>query len=407
MSSALIAAPRPLTLGAPAAVCTAPGNFLADRLTVAQARALAADPATTIPMLASLAVREPVRVLANPAWELAMVAQPALLATVPDEALAAMASCAKADAVFLRSVAQSCVLRPAATKRTIWALASRADAAAEVLQLLASLADPQRTSADGREIARLRAWQDGARLLGWRAAVDVTGITFLQSRKWTDSPQPVRDPEAFSALLRDRPALVDSPIVRLIAMLGQREARMRILHAAAPTNATALEMLSIGDTIGKGVRVDDQSAWMMFHSQVGGHGLTNTSPQRAGPGSMGAAMGRGHQRQSARGLAHRWSMGERVDADGNNWGPKLHQGCMTIEDAVHAARDAPEYTCVHMLLLAHPRCPRRLLQRRVQSPNWISRLAVALNPAVGETFRGRLRSDLHWIVRAAAWGVNA
>jgi hypothetical protein len=48
-----------------------------------------------------------------------------------------------------------------------------------------------------------------------------------------------------------------------------------------------------------------------------------------------------------------------------------------------------------------------LLQRRVQSKNWISRLAVALNPAVGETFRGRLRSDLHWIVRAAAWGVNA
>jgi hypothetical protein len=78
-----------------------------------------------------------------------------------------------------------------------------------------------------------------------------------------------------------------------------------------------------------------------------------------------------------------------------------------MEDAIHAAQHAPEHSSVHMLLLAHPRCPRRLLQRRVQSPHWISRLAVALNPSVGETFRGRLRSDLHWIVRAAAWGVNA
>ena len=225
MSSALIAAPRPFTPGAPAAVGIDPGNFLADRLTVAQARALSADPATSIPMLASLAVREPIRVLANPAWELAMVAQPALLANVSDEALSALASCAKADAEFLRSAARSCAPRPAATKRTIWALASRADAPAEVLQLLASLADPRRTSADGREIARLRAWQDGARLLGWRAAVDVTGITFLQSRKWPDSPKPVRDPEAFSALLRDHPALVDSPIARLIAIHKRPEHR--------------------------------------------------------------------------------------------------------------------------------------------------------------------------------------
>ena len=117
MSSALIAAPQPLTPGAPAAVGIDPGNFLADRLTVAQARALSADPATSIPMLASLAVREPIRVLANPAWELAMVAQPALLANVSDEALAALASCAKADAEFLRSAARSCALRPAAKLR--------------------------------------------------------------------------------------------------------------------------------------------------------------------------------------------------------------------------------------------------------------------------------------------------
>jgi hypothetical protein len=407
MSSALITAPRPLTLGAPAAVCTAPGNFLADRLTVAQARALSADPATSIPMLASLAVREPIRVLANPAWELAMVAQPALLANVSDEALAALASCAKADAEFLRSAARSCALRPAATKRTIWALASRTDAPAEVLQLLASLADPKHTSSDGREIARLRAWQDGARLLGWRAAVEVTGITYLQARKLPNSIPTVYEPEAISTLLHDFPALVDSPIVRLIAMLGQREMRMRILHAAAPTNAAVLEMLSISDTIGKGVRVDDQSVWVMFHSQVGGHGLRNTTPQRAGAGGMNVAMGRSFQRKNAGRLALRWACGERIDADGKNWGPKLREGSIPIEDAIHAARHAPEHSSVHMLLLAHPRCPRRLLQRRVRSPHWISRLAVALNPAVGETFRGRLRSDLHWIVRAAAYGVNA
>ena len=407
MSSALITAPQPSTSGLPADARAVPGNVPADRLTVAEARALAADPATPIPTLAILAEREPACVLANPAWELAMVAQPALLSTLSDAAFAALAACPTADIAFLRTAAQSCALRPAATKRTVWALVSRTDAPADVLQLLASMADPARTASDGREIARLRAWQDGARLLGWRAAVEVTGVMHLQTRKVPDAPPTMHEPEPFSALLRDCPAIIDTPIVRLIAMLGQREARMRIVHAAAPTNASALEMLSISDTIGRGNRVDEQSAWVMFHSQVDGFGLASISPLRAVAVSQNQYWGRGFQRQNAARLAMRWSRGEHVDSDGHDWGPKLHGGFVPIKDAIHAARDAPEHTCVHMLLLAHPRCPRRLLQRRVQSKNWISRLAVALNPAVGDTFRGRLRSDLHWIVRAAAWGVNA
>ena len=166
MSSALIVAPQPSTSGLPADARSVPGNGPADRPTVAEARALAADPATPIPTLAILAEREPACVLANPAWELAMVAQPALLGTLSDAAFAALAACPTADIAFLRTAAQSCALRPAATKRTVWALASRTDAPADVLQLLASVADPARTASDGREIARLRAWQDGARLLG-------------------------------------------------------------------------------------------------------------------------------------------------------------------------------------------------------------------------------------------------
>ena len=98
--------------GVARSAASAPDAMTAATSPFARGALAAADPTTPIAVLLRLASLHPEAVLQNPAFELAMVADPNLLRAASDKALAALVECAAADPVFLQR-AGALAVRPA------------------------------------------------------------------------------------------------------------------------------------------------------------------------------------------------------------------------------------------------------------------------------------------------------
>ena len=124
---------RPRTPAPPARWVRTPLPKTADR------RRAARDPGTAVETLLTLIGEHPAEVLTNPAWQLAVVAEPSLLRELSDQELAACCRTSVIDPVLLGCASERARLGVRRARAVVEAIVQRADTSAELIEHLYGL----------------------------------------------------------------------------------------------------------------------------------------------------------------------------------------------------------------------------------------------------------------------------
>ena len=398
-------------------------EFLAQRAERARARsararakakavkAEASDAGTRIERLCELIERHPASVLANPAWELAMVADPAILGRLDDAKLALVAGHASADATTLALFANEVARRSegqfmSTPTATSLAVATRADAPVEALRVLAGIGNPRRMGVPGVEIARhrVKCFEKGDAEMagGWRDALPAlmfdVGLGRDRTRCWVVSqwwiPRLVEKGAAGAAhpfilgIFAGATSVPRRAMLELVRLRGY-DVNERWLWTIASVDSGA---------------PNDRPSEFLWRACVSGWDGDFSSyemSRRCAPQQFGEAQYRGirNSRISA------WVESVRCREDARSVGVAM-PGVMGPGDEYAGAGacstlGAEDGGALALLALDCRRATE--LARRAQDPRWWVRAAVAMNVTVDAALRETLCGDRHWVVRGMAW----
>ena len=376
-------------------------------------KAEASDAGTRIERLCELIERHPASVLANPAWELAMVADPALLGRLDEAKLALVAGHASGDVTMLALVANEVARRSQGRSTPTdasLAVATRADAPVDALRVLAGIGNPRRMGVPGVEIARHRVGcfekGDAEMLGGWRDAlpalmVDLGRVADRAGHWAVDrgyTPRLVERGSARAAhpFLLGLFAGATSPSRR--AMLELVRLRGHDIEERWLWTVAALEA-------GAGPRNDRVSEylWRACVSWWDGDFSSYGMSTRCAPQSFAEAqyLGIRNQRVSA------WVASLRCHEDARRFGAAMPPVAVSgdgLDDHVYVGvpflLDAVNGNLLAWLAIE---CKQpEALARRARDPRWWVRAAVAMNVTVDAALRETLCGDHHWVVRGMA-----
>lgn len=373
---------------------------------------MASDPSTPIEKLIELLTHFPLEVCSNPAWQLAVVASPSIIGTLQYDQLEALVEHESTGGGLWMSVAQRVTTGYGGSKQYLanyvqWNIASRADAAKSVLEVLIKPWDQGKLGTPAQELALHRLNHPEGSGIGWQETVP---LAIAVSDYGRSKLHRQRD-RFISGLLAEGHLSPSAPIVAGLVLLGRKDVSARIMRHVPP-EAKLLHAMDTYRTIGRTGRVDPVDlllraairCWDMGRSPCG-------IPYRchSTPFSYRRISDPIYSRPIAETFA---SLTGTVDAAtpaiAEHVRPEAAKGARTITDfwkQTRVERSCAPWvsdTAEHLALLSSDLCPAELLQIRARSRDWMVRLSIAMSRAVDRSTLEHLRLDRHWLVRSAA-----
>ena len=413
-------APRPMPAAVPGHALS--GNFLSAHFRFATAedlprqcrrRAVAADPDTSIDVLVPLLDLYPDEVLANPAWQLALVADPSIMTDLRPQQHAAIAESSLAEPGVLVQLALIASKDKQFSEDLRWNLAVRGDAPRAVFESLLVGWKRHRMGVASDEIAlrRLRSLDaSGCSLTGWRDAVPASfyRIGSLESRiRATQCTRFV------GGLLRSGSLRPDAPIVSVAVLLGRAPMQLEVL-SALPEGLARTHLCELAAY----ERVCEDCHTMRRHDVLKralvrcfeGYGALGGTPERVAntifsqkrlgdpwPAECAvriAAFDAERVRAEAIAATHAGGQGGADPAAS----ARFRRPCPSEVRAAVRSTDGLGWLC----LVSSDCCPAPLLASCARSRCWWHRMCAAENPRLTPARRRQLADDPHWIVRGAA-----
>ena len=288
-----------------------------------------------------------------------------------------------------------------------WNIASRADAAKSVLEVLIKSWDQRKMGTPAQELALHRLNHPEGSGIGWQETVP---LAIAVSDYGRSKLHRQRD-RFISGLLAEGHLSPSAPIVAGLVLLGRKDVSARIMRHVPP-EAKLLHAMDTYRTIGRTGRVDPVDlllraairCWDMGRSPCG-------IPYRchSTPFSYRRISDPIYSRPIAETFA---SLTGTVDAAppaiAEHVRPEAAKGARTITDfwkRTRVERSCAPWvsdTAEHLALLSSDLCPAELLQIRARSRDWMVRLSIAMSRTVDRSTLEHLRLDRHWLVRSAA-----
>jgi len=362
----------------------------------------ASDPSIPIEQLAERANKAPGGVLRNPAFRLAMIAEPGFLRRMPSSALEALAASPQAGDDVLADIVEACIGEEVEQERAIMCLALRANIPRELLVRLGGPRRRERTEGHPIDLVRWRARSRRGSLDGWRAAVPAAMSYWLVGKPKVGGRDAVILPHVSGALVHSRAVPLESPFVQAATVLTTSRHRLRMaVHAQGQCRAWA-ELAARAEASGNGSRMRDDDAWREFDAWRRGMDPHEVERQVVGPPFHKLYSTRATDRDRWKTISAAWEAGHVMDHAQRRAPRYVRAERVSERHAIKLAVRAPAYSFVHTLLLNCPRCPQEILRRWSWSRHWPLRAMVAANPSTTAHERDRLRRDPNWIVRGAA-----
>ena len=392
-----------------------PDSYLDDHTRAAQfpeRASMASDPSTPIEKLIELLTHFPLEVCGNPAWKLAVIASPLIIGTLKLDQLEALVEHESTGGGLWMSVAQRVTTVKGDPKQYLvdyiqWNIASRADAAKSVLEVLIKPWNQRKMGTPAQELALHRLNHPEGSGVGWQETVP---LAIAVSDYGRSKLHRQRD-RFISGLLAEGLLSPSAPIVAGLVLLGRKDVSARIMRHVPP-EAKLLHAMDTYRTIGRTGRVDPvdlllRAAIRCWNSSVSRGRL----PYRCDstPFSYRRISDPIYYRPFEASFA---SLMESADAApsavAEHDQPEDAKGARTIADLWKRTRVerscAPwvSDTAEHLALLSSDLCPAELLQVRARSRDWMVRLSIAMSRMVDRSTLEQLRLDRHWLVRSAA-----
>jgi hypothetical protein len=392
-----------------------PDSYPDDRTRAAESpeRAImASDPSTSIEKLIGLLTHFPLEVCSNPAWQLAVIASPSIVGTLKFDQLEALVEHESTGGGLWMSVAQRVTTSKGDPNQYLadyiqWNIASRADAAKSVLEVLIKSWDQRKMGTPAQELALHRLNHPEGSGSGWRETVP---LAIAVSDYGRSKLHRQRD-RFISGLLAEGHLSPSAPIVAGLVLLGRKDVSARIMRHVPP-EAKLLHAMDTYRTIGRTGRVDPINlllraairCWDMGRSPCGipyrCHGTPFSYRRISDPINYTPFAA------SFASLTEAADVAPTAIAEYNR--PEAAKRTLTLADFWQRTRVerscAPwvSDTAEHLALLSSDLCPAELLQIRARSRDWMVRLSIAMSRAVDRSTLEQLRLDRHWLVRSAA-----
>jgi hypothetical protein len=373
---------------------------------------MASDPSTPIEKLIELLTHFPLEVCSNPAWRLAVVASPSIIGTLQYDQLEALVEHESTGGGLWMSVAQRVTTGHGGSTQYLannvqWSIASRADAAKSVLEVLIKPWDQRKMGTPAQELALHRLNHPEGSGIGWQETVPLAIAVSDYGRSRLH-----RQRDRFiSGLLAEGHLSPSAPIVAGLVLLGRKDVSARIMRHVPP-EAKLLHAMDTYRTIGRTGRVDPvdlllRAAIRCWNSSVSRGCL----PYRCDstPFSYRRISDPFYCRPFQAIFA---SLAETVDAASpavaEDDRPEAAKSAQTIADfwkRTRVERSCAPWvsdTAEHLALLSSDLCPAELLQIRARSRDWMVRLSIAMGRTVDRSTLEQFRLDRHWLVRSAA-----
>ena len=373
---------------------------------------MASDPSTPIEKLIELLTHFPLEVCSNPAWQLAVVASPSIIGTLQYDQLEALVEHESTGGGLWMSVAQRVTTGYGGSTQYLanyvqWNIASRADAAKSVLEVLIKPWDQRKMGTPAQELALHRLNHAQGSGIGWKETVP---LAIAVSDYGRSKLHRQRD-RFISGLLAEGHLSPSAPIVAGLVLLGRKDVSARIMRHV-PAEAKLLHAMDTYRTIGRTGRVDPVDlllraairCWDMGRSPCG-------IPYRcySTPFSYRRISDPLYFQPTTETFA---SLTGSVDAAppaiAEHVRPEAAKGARTIADfwkRTRVERSCAPWvsdTAEHLALLSSDLCPAELLQVRARSRDWMVRLSIAMSRTIDRSTLEHLRLDRHWLVRSAA-----
>jgi len=373
---------------------------------------MASDPSTPIEKLIELLTHFPLEVCGNPAWQLAVIASPSIIGTLKLDQLEALVEHESTGGGLWMSVAQRVTTVKGDPKQYLvdyiqWNIASRADAAKSVLEVLIKPWDQRKMGTPAQELALHRLNHPEGSGSGWQETVP---LAIAVSDYGRSKLHRQRD-RFISGLLAEGHLSPSAPIVAGLVLLGRKDVSARIMRHVPP-EAKLLHAMDTYRTIGRTGRVDPVDlllraairCWDMGRSPCGipyrCHG-TRFSYRRISDPIYYTPIA-----ASFASLTEAADVARTAIAEYNR--PEAAKRTLTLADfwkRTRVERSCAPWvsgTAEHLALLSSDLCPAELLQTRARSRDWMVRLSIAMSRTVDRSTLEDLRLDRHWLVRSAA-----
>ena len=373
---------------------------------------MASDPSTPIEKLIELLTHFPLEVCGNPAWQLAVVASPSIIGTLQYDQLEALVEHESTGGGLWMSVAQRVTTGHGGSTQYLanyvqWNIASRADAAKSVLEVLIKPWDQRKMGTPAQELALHRLNHPEGSGVGWQETVP---LAIAVSDYGRSKLHRQRD-RFISGLLAEGHLSPSAPIVAGLVLLGRKDVSARIMRHVPP-EAKLLHAMDTYRTIGRTGRVDPvdlllRAAIRCWNSSVSRGRL----PYRCDSTPFS-------YRRISDPICFRpfeatfASLTETVDAAppavAEHDRPETTKGARNITDfwkRTRVERSCAPWvsdTAEHLALLSSDLCPAELLQVRARSRDWMVRLSIAMSRTIDRSTLEQLRLDRLWLVRSAA-----
>ena len=356
------------------------------------ARRAASDPSTPIAELIKLGEWWPSEVRANPAWQLASVADAAVARATPDAMIAESVQTVPLDDAACIRACDAWVQDPTRLERTIFALASHAEAPGSWLRNISIHAPPDRCISNGIELALYRSRIPDGEYHGWAAAMIPAMELSLRSK---DRAQRFAQRGAsVAALLHHGAVDLSSPFSLVAAAFGGSGLiDSMIAHAPAADDRWIDAIAGVKAGFYPSPAKD---AWRLCIALWLGMADRLDKVPRFRVSGFAEGMGLQWKASNATQIAADWRAGKRPSSSAAS--------LPSLDDAVLQAACSGPSSGALMLLLSAPICPKGLLWMHARNREPCVRAAVASNPATPVRLRERLARDWHWIVRGAALG---
>jgi hypothetical protein len=351
-------------------------------------------------------------VCGNPAWQLAVVASPSIIGTLQYDQLEALVEHESTGGGLWMSVAQRVTTGHGGSTQYLanyvqWNIASRADAAKSVLEVLIKPWDQRKMGTPAQELALHRLNHPEGSGIGWQETVP---LAIAVSDYGRSKLHRQRD-RFISGLLAEGHLSPSAPIVAGLVLLGRKDVSARIMRHVPP-EAKLLHAMDTYRTIGRTGRVDPVDlllraairCWDMGRSPCGipyrCHGTPFSYRRISDPIYYTPIAARFASLTEAADIA------PTAIAKYNR--PEAAKRTLTLADFWQRTRVerscAPwvSDTAEHLALLSSDLCPAELLQIRARSRDWMVRLSIAMSRTVDRSTLEHLRLDRHWLVRSAA-----
>ncbi len=373
---------------------------------------MASDPSTPIEKLVELLTHFPLEVCGNPAWQLAVIASPSIIGTLKLDQLEALVEHESTGGGLWMSVAKRVTTVKGDPKQYLvdyiqWNIASRADAAKSVLEVLIKPWDQRKMGTPAQELALHRLNHPEGSGIGWQETVP---LAIAVSDYGRSKLHRQRD-RFISGLLAEGHLSPSAPIVAGLVLLGRKDVSARIMRHVPP-EAKLLHAMDKYRTIGRTGRVDPvdlllRAAIRCWNSSVS----LGRLPYRCDdtPFSYRRISDPIYYTPFVASFA---SLTEAADAappaaaeDDRPEAAKFPRILADFWKRTRVERSCAPWvsdTAEHLALLSSDLCPAELLQTRARSRDWMVRLSIAMSRTVDRSTLEQLRLDRHWLVRSAA-----